>query len=185
MNATAQLELMQKSSMIELFGYQFNIYAIIALVLFGIFLWALYRAHKAGNVDWLDMITNVDQQTGDVKVSTTKVLQLVGGLTGTFIVIKLTLQNSINWDIFAIYLSYVASIDGFSKFMLAKYGVAQTPPAAPAPPPPAPVAPPAPVPPAPPAPGPVAPTPPAPPPQQVQVTVDVNQGSAKPPDIDP
>jgi hypothetical protein len=138
-----QLELMEKQSILELFGYQFNIYAVIIFGLFGLLFWAIYRATHAPDVDfdWLDMITSVDQQTGKVRASATKLLQLLGGLTGTFIVIKLTLQHAINWDIFAIYLSYVASIDGFSKFMLAKYGVAQK---DPAPTPPAPTPAPAP-----------------------------------------
>ena len=80
------------------------------------------------------------------KVSTTKILQLVGGVVGTFIIIKVTLQGTLTWDLFAIYLSYVASIDGFSKLIMAKYGAAGSddsavpfkkaePPAEPAPPP--------------------------------------------------
>ena len=32
-------------------------------------------------------------------------------------------KNNISFEIFAAYLTYVASIEGFSKFMLAKYGV--------------------------------------------------------------
>jgi hypothetical protein len=146
-------------SIVQLFGYNVNAYALIIASLFVLFLFAIWRAHKANRVDWLDMITTVDQATGVEKVSTTKVLQLIGGITGTFIVVKLTLQNAINWDIFAIYLSYVASIDGFSKLLLAKYGVSQTA---------LPVEPPI-----------VQPTP-------VNVNVDMTavNGSAKPKDID-
>jgi hypothetical protein len=65
----------------------------------------------------MDMITR-----DGTKISATKILQLVGGFVGTFIVIKLTLQGQLDWDIFAIYLGYVASIDGFSKLVMAKYG---------------------------------------------------------------
>jgi hypothetical protein len=56
------------------------------------------------------------------KVSATKVLQLVGGVVGTWIIVQVTLRGELTWDLFAIYLSYVASIDGFSKFIMAKYG---------------------------------------------------------------
>lgn len=108
-----------------IFGFTFNAYAIIALVLLVGFIILIYRANAdpKTDFDWMDLVTAVDQQTGKVQASATKLLQLIGGATGTFIVIKLTLQNNITFDIFSIYLAYVASIDGFSRFMLAKYGV--------------------------------------------------------------
>jgi preprotein translocase subunit YajC len=114
--AAAALEA-QNSSMVTLFGVTFNIYGAILIVIFSIFLIAIYRAQRARRFDWMDMITR-----DGTKVSATKMLQLIGGIVATFIVIKLTMQGQLNWDIFAIYLAYVASIDGFSKFMLAKYG---------------------------------------------------------------
>jgi hypothetical protein len=91
--------------------------AIIALftVVFAIM---LYRAQKAQRLDWVDMLTR-----DGTKVSTTKVLQLIGGFTATFVVIHLTLSEKLSWDMLAIYLSYVASIDGYAKFIMAKYGV--------------------------------------------------------------
>lgn len=67
---------------------------------------------------WTDMITR-----DGTKVSTTKLLQLVGGVVATWVIIQLTIQEKITWDLFAIYLAYVASIDGYSKFILARYGV--------------------------------------------------------------
>jgi hypothetical protein len=108
---------LQQASMVTLFGLTFNIYAAVIVFIFAVFMIAVYRAQCARRFDWMDMITR-----DGTKVSATKVLQLVGGIVGTFIVIKLTLQSQLTWDIFAIYLSYVASIDGFSKFMMAKYG---------------------------------------------------------------
>lgn len=106
-----------KASMVTLFGVTFNIYAAILIVIFAVFLIAVYRAQRAHRFDWMDMITR-----DGTKISATKILQLVGGIVGTFIVIKLTLQGQLDWDIFAIYLGYVASIDGFSKLVMAKYG---------------------------------------------------------------
>ena len=145
---------MLEQSMIHIFGLDLNIYAVGIFTMFALFLYALYRAHMHQQLNWTDMITR-----DGTKVSLTKVLQLVGGVTGTFIVVKLTLQNALNFDIFGTYLAYVASIDGFSKFIMAKYGVARsddsatpmpsTPavstPAAPVAPPPAPPAAPDPV----------------------------------------
>ena len=106
-----------KASMVTLFGVTFNIYAAVLILIFTVFLIAIYRAQRAHRFDWMDMITR-----DGTKISATKILQLVGGIVGTFIVIKLTLQGQLDWDIFAIYLGYVASIDGFSKLVMAKYG---------------------------------------------------------------
>lgn len=78
------------------------------------------RAQLKGDLDFRDIIT---YDGPDSRVSLTKVLQMVGGITGTWIVIKLTLSGGLTWDIFVIYLSYVASIEGFSKFVRAKYNV--------------------------------------------------------------
>ncbi len=116
---------MAEQSMVTLFGLTFNIYAAIIIVLLIIIAWAMIRANKDPNneFEWSHLVTDVDQSTGRTKASATKILQLVGGAVGTFIVIKLTLQNNISFDIFGIYLAYVASIDGFSKFMTARYGV--------------------------------------------------------------
>jgi hypothetical protein len=133
--ATGQINLL---TIVPFFGYNVDVFVIILCIMLVLAVYALYIIHKAPQVSWLDMITNIDQVTGKVKVSTTKVLQLLGGLTATFIVIRLTLQNNINWDMFSIYLAYVASVEGFSKFILAKYGVqspiADTPLSPPSPP---------------------------------------------------
>jgi len=108
---------LQQASMVTLFGLTFNIYAAVIVLIFAVFMIAVYRAQRARRFDWMDMITR-----DGTKVSATKVLQLIGGIVGTFIVIKLTLQGQLTWDIFAIYLGYVASVDGFSKLIMAKYG---------------------------------------------------------------
>jgi hypothetical protein len=102
--------------MITLLGCTFNVYGMIMLFMVMIFLIALWREQKAKNLNRTDMITRDGQ-----KVSATKVLQLVGGCTGTWIIVQLTLGGTITWDMFMIYLAYVASVDGFSKFVSAKY----------------------------------------------------------------
>jgi hypothetical protein len=104
-------------SQLNILGYDVNIYATILLILLAIFLCALWRAQRTNKLDWLDMLTR-----DGTKVSATKVLQLVGGVVGTWIIVQVTLRGELTWDLFAIYLSYVASIDGFSKFIMAKYG---------------------------------------------------------------
>jgi hypothetical protein len=79
----------------------------------------IIRAHRCGAIDWVGMIT-VDQN-GKAVPSVTKILQLVGGFVGTWIVINLTLQKGITWDIFSIYLAYVAGVDGFEKVIMLKF----------------------------------------------------------------
>jgi hypothetical protein len=95
----------------------FNIYGAILAVLALIFLCALWSAQRKQKLDWTDMLTR-----DGTKVSTTKILQLVGGVVATWIVIQTTMAGKLTWDLFAIYLMYVASIDGFSKFIMARYG---------------------------------------------------------------
>jgi hypothetical protein len=104
-------------SSVLIFGYFLNVYALGALLLFGLFLFAFYQAHKKKKLNWTDLICS------GKTVKTTKLLQLIGGLTATFVVTKLAIQNSLTWDIFAIYLAYAASVEGFEKFILAKYGI--------------------------------------------------------------
>jgi len=103
--------------MVTIMGITFNIYGAIIGGLLLFFAGAFWRASRKGHLNWTDMIT----RDGN-KVSATKVLQLVGGVVGTWIMVQMTLNNTLNWDLFAIYLGYVASIDGFSKLVLAKYG---------------------------------------------------------------
>lgn len=113
--------------MITLFGLTFNIYAVLIAVAILIILYGIKKAQDdpESDFDWADLFTSVDQTTGERKASFSKILQIIGGITATFIVIKLTLQGSIAVEIFATYLAYVASVEGFSKFMLAKYGSQQ------------------------------------------------------------
>lgn len=84
---------------------------LIAGILF--LFWRIQRSEK---LDFADMITK-----NGTTVSLTKVLQLVGGLTATWIMIKLTLTGGLTDAILAIYLAYVGGIEGYSKFVAAKY----------------------------------------------------------------
>ena len=104
------------STIVNIMGYDVNIFGV-TIVLFFIGLGiAFYRALRSERLNWVDMITRDGR-----KVSLTKMLQLMGGFAATWIVIKMTLTKELNWDIFAIYLAYVAGVDGFSKFMTMKY----------------------------------------------------------------
>jgi hypothetical protein len=87
----------------------------IVLAIVGL-LYMFWKIQREDKLDFTDMIT-----ANGRTVSLTKILQLVGGVTGTWVVIKMGMAGTITADIFMIYLTYVASIEGFSKFIQARY----------------------------------------------------------------
>ena len=106
---------------VTLFGFTFNLMGIaIVILLAGVFL-LFYRIQKSEKLDFADMIT----KDGKV-VSLTKVLQLVGGVSATWVIIKLTLTGGLTEAIFGLYLTYVGAIEGYSKFVAAKYNYKET-----------------------------------------------------------
>jgi len=88
----------------------------IFVIIFGIFI-LFYRIQKSGKLDFADLITKNGKS-----VSLTKVLQFIGGLTATWVVVKLTLNSNLTEGLFGVYLAYVGAIEGYSKFVAAKYG---------------------------------------------------------------
>jgi hypothetical protein len=79
----------------------------------------IYGIQRADSLEWSDLIT----AKGTNRVSLTKLLQFIGGIVGTWVIIRMTIFEKLTWDMFATYLTYVASSEGFSKFIAAKYGV--------------------------------------------------------------
>lgn len=108
---------MSSTNMIlSVFGYDINLMGVAILcVVLGI-LYLFYRIQKTEKLDFADMITKNGKA-----VSLTKILQLIGGLTATWIMVKLTLTNSLTEGMFGVYLAYVGAIEGYSKFVAAKY----------------------------------------------------------------
>lgn len=101
---------------VPMFGYDVNLMAVaFALMVLGI-LFLFWRIQRTEKLDFADMITKDGRS-----VSLTKVLQLVGGLTATWIMIKLTLTGDVNEMILGVYLAYVGGVEGYSKFVAAKY----------------------------------------------------------------
>jgi len=100
----------------DVFGHQVNLMAMAFIVLVAGILFLFWRIQRSQKLDFADMITK-DGQT----VSLTKVLQLIGGLTATWIMIKLTLTGGLTDAILGIYLAYVGGVEGFSKYVTAKY----------------------------------------------------------------
>lgn len=102
---------------LDIMGYQINLMSVmIVLLILGV-LFVFWRIQRADKLDFTDMLTK-DGRT----VSLTKMLQLIGGITATWVLIKLTIGGGLTEAIFGIYLAYVGSIEGYSKFISAKYG---------------------------------------------------------------
>lgn len=112
---------MNKTMMLEFFGYQLN---MLSMLIFGIIAGLLilfYHIQTTDKLEFADIITKDGKG-----VSLTKLLQLLGGLTGTWVIIKMAAQGGLSAEIFGVYLTYVASVEGFSKFISAKYNYSET-----------------------------------------------------------
>lgn len=78
--------------------------------------------NKSKDFNWTDMITQTDF-SGKRAVSLTKVLQLIGGITATWVIMVYALKQTLSSEMFLTYLTYVGAIEGWSKFVSAKYGI--------------------------------------------------------------
>lgn len=86
---------------------------IFSMLVILLFLWNVQRSQK---LDLTDMITKNGKS-----VSLTKVLQLIGGVTATWVIMNLTMNNTLTESIFGLYLVYIGGVEGYSKFVAAKY----------------------------------------------------------------
>lgn len=109
--------LVSGATYITIFGTSINVMAVaIIIMVIGIMV-LFYRIQSSEKLDFSDLITK-----NGISVSLTKVLQLIGGLTATWVIIKLTLSGSLSEAIFGLYLTYVGAVEGYSKYVAAKYG---------------------------------------------------------------
>lgn len=104
-----------------MYGMTINMMTVAAALLVLGLLFLFYRIQKTDKLDFADMITKDGKA-----VSLTKVLQLVGGVTSTWIMIKLTITGGLTEALFGLYLTYVGAIEGYSKFVAAKYNYKET-----------------------------------------------------------
>lgn len=109
------------SSSIDLFGFDLNaIFVALVLLTLGV-LTLFWRIQSSKKLDFADLITKDGRS-----VSLTKVLQLVGGLTATWIMVKMTLTGDLTEGLLGVYLVYIGGVEGYSKFVAAKYGYNET-----------------------------------------------------------
>lgn len=120
--ASSSVSASQNSALIlNIFNYQINLASVlIVLCIFGI-VYTFWKIQSAKRLDFADMLTKDGS-----KVSSTKVLQLVGGIVASWVIIKTGSTGALSVEMFAIYLAYVGSIEGWSKFISAKYNYSET-----------------------------------------------------------
>lgn len=120
-NAAVAQAVNTNAFLINLWGYQFN---LMTILIFGIILGVLvlfYRIQASEKLDFADMFTKDGR-----KVSATKVLQFLAGIASTWFIVKTGLQGTLSTEMFGIYLAYMGGIEGYSKFLGAKYNYTET-----------------------------------------------------------
>ena len=105
------------------FGKEFSLVAamswIILIFIVSIIVY-LWKIQSSGKLDFADMFTKDGKS-----VSLTKVLQFIGGLTATWIMIKMTVASTLTPELFAVYLAYVGGVEAYSKFVSARYNYSE------------------------------------------------------------
>lgn len=91
------------------------------LAVFVFIAYVFIKAQYKKQLDWRDLIT----RTNTNKVSLSKVLQMVGGITATWVIIKTTVvtNGQLSWELFTAYLAYVGSVEAYSKFVANRYNL--------------------------------------------------------------
>lgn len=88
---------------------------LIAIILFIIAIIAISRSSSNDKFKLINIISNPDGTA-----SLTRLLQLSAGVTGTWVIIKLTLASTLNVDMFAVYLAAMGISEGFTKWIQSK-----------------------------------------------------------------
>lgn len=117
-NATS---LSSGASVVTFFGVSINMMGLAVIMIFVFLAFLFWRIQATGKLDFADLITKDGRA-----VSLTKVLQLIGGSISSWVIIKLSLTGGLTEAIFGLYLTYVGAIEGYSKFVAAKYNYKET-----------------------------------------------------------
>jgi hypothetical protein len=89
----------------------------LSVVAIMVLLIALFWQAARKGLSCLDLITD----KGSGKMALTKVLNLLGGIAGTWIVMRMAIDKNLSWDVFCIYLAYCAGTHGFSTYLSARF----------------------------------------------------------------
>lgn len=90
---------------------------LLCLAIFVILIFKASQDSKT-NFKWVQLISNPDGSA-----SLTRVLQLTAGITGTWVILKLTIGSKLSTEMFAIYLAAMGISEGFSKWVQSKQQV--------------------------------------------------------------
>lgn len=88
---------------------------LIAIV---VFIWAILSISRSKSNDKFKLINIISNPDGTA--SLTRILQLSAGVTGTWVIIKLTLADTLTVDMFAVYLAAMGISEGFTKWIQSK-----------------------------------------------------------------
>lgn len=120
--AAVQTAVINNNAMIiNAFGYSINLGSVMIICVMLAMMYTFWRIQVSKRLDFADMLTKDGR-----KVSQTKVMQVIGGVVGSWVIIKTGMSGTLTFEIFAVYLAYVASIEGFSKFISARYNYDET-----------------------------------------------------------
>ena len=93
----------------------------VLLVLFTIYIYFASK-DKTNNFNLSDLIVDPITKKG----SLSKVLQLIGGLTGTFTILWYTVKIQLNTEMLAVYLAALGVSEAFSKWVSVRYNTPNT-----------------------------------------------------------
>ena len=94
---------------IDLVTFSVMAFAFLIVALF-------WQAARKG-LSCLDLITD----KGSGKMSLTKVLNVLGSIVGTWTVMRMAIDRSLTWEVFAIFLAYCAGTHAFSTYLSARF----------------------------------------------------------------
>ena len=95
-----------------------DLMSFVIISMFLSFIVMFWRAQAMSKLNWIDFI----RKPGSQVISLTKLIQLLGAMVATWIMVKMAMSDKITWDLLATYLAYVGSVEGYSKVVSAKYG---------------------------------------------------------------
>lgn len=87
---------------------------LFALIVFFMLVWKFSKDPNS-KFNWIDLISNPDGSA-----SLTRTLQLIAGLTGTWVIIQSTVGKWLTVEIFTVYLAAMGISEGFTKWIQSK-----------------------------------------------------------------
>lgn len=90
-------------------------YAFLGSIIIFIFAIIFTSKNSHNKFNLLDLISNPNGSA-----SLTRILQLAAGVTGTWVIIKITLAGTLTYDMFGVYLAAMGISEGYNKWVQSK-----------------------------------------------------------------